>query len=278
MFQSKFNLYNVEWLDVVFSERNKSYGAYELRKHYNSNLLKALLITAVLFSAGLFSASYLLQMQRDGVVIIKPDAETIIDLSNIKQPPVTPDKPISKKTVLPAQSAAQKPVVSVSQNMKPVVDALAKTDPKPIEAQNTIAGNTDVPGDLPGLNTPVNGGTTGGEGTTDQPDNSIKNTAMVEKLPEFPGGMEAWAKFLSKNMRYPEQAANDGVSGRVYMSFIVEKDGKITDIQVSRAAGHGFDEEAKRVLKMAPQWKPGIQNGKPVRVRYTIPINFTIQE
>ncbi len=161
--------------------------------------------------------------------------------------------------------------------MKPVADNLVKTDPKPIEAQNTIAGATDISGDLPGLNTPANGGTSSGEGT-DKPDNGIRNTAMVEKLPEFPGGMEAWAKFLSKNLHYPAQASGEGISGRVYMSFIVEKDGKITDIQVIKAAGYGFDEEAKRVLKMAPQWKPGIQNGKPVRVRYMVPINFTIQE
>ncbi|RYE10034.1 MAG: energy transducer TonB [Sphingobacteriaceae bacterium] len=277
MFQSKFNLYNIEWLDVVFSERNKSYGAYELRKHYNRNLLKALFITATLFSAGLFSASYLLHPHQDLLAAIKPDDETVIELSDIKPPPAAPDKPISKKPVLPAHSAAQKPVLSVSQNMKPVADQLAKIDPKPIDAQNFTPGNVDIPGDLPGLNTLVNGGTASGNGT-DKPDNGVRNTGMVEKLPEFPGGMDAWVKFLSKNLRYPEQAASDGVSGRVYMSFIVEKDGKITDIQVSRAAGHGFDEEAKRVLKMAPTWKPGIQNGKPVRVRYTIPINFTIQE
>lgn len=276
MFQSKFNLYNVEWLDVVFSERNKSYGAYELRKHYNSNLLKALLITAVLFSAGLFSASYLLRSHPDLAVVTKPDPETVIELSEIKPPPA---EPAVKKTVLPASGAAQKPVLSVSQNMKPVVDELAKIDPKPIEAQNTIAGNTDVPGDLPGLNTLANGNGNGTETKAEgSGDDGIVPFTAIEKLPTFPGGMEAWTKFLSKNLRYPEQASSDGVSGRVYMSFIVEKDGRITDIQVSRAAGHGFDEEAKRVLELAPQWKPGIQNGKPVRVRYTMPINFTIQE
>ena len=278
MFQSKFNLYNVGWLDVVFSERNKSYGAYELRKHYNSNLLKALLITATLFSAGLFSASYFLKSHQDLVAVIKPDNETVIELSEIKPPPVSPDKKISKKTVLPTQKTAQKPVMAASQNMKPVADELAKIDPKPIEAQNTITGNTDLPGDLPGLNTAAIGNNNGTQAKTEDSGDSLVPFTAIEKLPAFPGGMEAWAKFLSKNLRYPEQAANDGVSGRVYMSFIVEKDGRITDIQVSRAAGHGFDEEAKRVLKMAPQWKPGIQNGKPVRVRYTIPINFTMQE
>ncbi|MGI4727561.1 MAG: energy transducer TonB [Janthinobacterium lividum] len=276
MFQSKFNLYNVEWLDVVFSERNKSYGAYELRKHYNSNLVKALVITATLFSAGLFSASYLIRHQQN-LTVIKPDTETVVELSEIKPLPVAPEKQAVKKTVLPAQSAAQKPVLSVSQNMKPVADELAKIDPKPIEAQNSI-GETTVPGDLPGLNTSANGNGNGTQAKTEGTGDEVVPFTAIEKLPTFPGGMEAWAKFLSKNLRYPEQASSDGVSGRVYMSFIVEKDGRITDIQVSRPAGHGFDEEAKRVLKLAPVWSPGIQNGKPVRVRYTMPINFTIQE
>ncbi|RYE05634.1 MAG: energy transducer TonB [Sphingobacteriaceae bacterium] len=178
---------------------------------------------------------------------------------------------------MPAQSAAHKPVVSVSQNMKPVADPLAKIDPKPIEAQNTIAESTDLPG-LPGLNTSANGQGNGTQAQATGNGDEVVPFTAIEKLPAFPGGMEAWAKFLSKNLRYPEQAASDGASGRVYMTFIVEKDGRITDIQVSRAAGHGFDEEAKRVLKMAPQWQPGIQNGKPVRVRYTMPINFAIQE
>ncbi len=92
MFQSKFNLYNMEWLDVVFSERNKSYGAYQLRKHYNSNLLKALIITATLFSVGLFSASFLIHPQQDLLAAIKPDDATIIELSAIKTPPVEPEK------------------------------------------------------------------------------------------------------------------------------------------------------------------------------------------
>lgn len=277
MFQSKFNLYNVEWLDVVFSERNKNYGAYELRKHYNSNLLKALLITATLFSAGLFSASYLLRHHQNQT-IVKPDTETVIELRDIKTPPVLPEKQAVKKTALPASGAAQKIVPTAPQQMKPVADELAPIDPKPISAQNSTAGTTDIPGDLPGLNTAANGNGTGTQASTEDPGDALVPFTAIEKLPTFPGGMEAWAKFLSKNLRYPERASSAGVSGRVYMSFIVEKDGKITDIQVSRAAGYGFDEEAKRVLKLAPQWKPGIQNGKPVRVRYTMPINFTIQE
>lgn len=161
--------------------------------------------------------------------------------------------------------------------MKVVPDALATTDPKPVSSKSSATGLENLPGDIPAINTTAGGGgnttsATEGSGT------GLVPFDVLEKLPEFPGGMEGWSKFLSKNLRYPEQASSEGISGRVYMSFTIEKDGRMTDIQVTKPAGHGFDEEAKRVLKMAPSWKPGIQNGKAVRVRYTIPINFTIQE
>jgi len=97
-------------------------------------------------------------------------------------------------------------------------------------------------------------------------------------MPAPIGGMDAWSKFLNKNLRFPYEAQQDGVSGKVFLSFIIEKDGHLSDISVVRAAGHGFDEEALRVLKLAKAWKPGIQNGQPVRVKYTIPINFQAPE
>ena len=93
-------------------------------------------------------------------------------------------------------------------------------------------------------------------------------------MPEPVGGAAAWNKFLSKNLRFPAVAQEEGVGGRVYLSFIIEKDGSLSNITVDKAAGHGFDEEALRVLKLAKAWKPGMQNGQPVRVKYSIPISF----
>lgn len=274
MFKSKFNLYNSEWLEIVFADRNRTYGAYDLRKHYNSNVLKALFFTATLISGGIFVLSLLIRHQVDPIAIIKHDAEVVINLADLKPPPVEVAPAKNQNKSQPATSSAATQKAASSQIMKATADNLVTEEPKPITAQSSGAGLENMPGDIPALNVPA-----GGNGTatgTDKPDNGVKTTAMLEKLPKFPGGMEAWAKFLSKNLRYPEQASNEGISGRVYMSFIVEKDGQITDIQVLKAAGYGFDEEAKRVLKLAPAWKPGIQNGKAVRVRYTIPLNFTI--
>lgn len=278
MFKSKFNLYNIEWLDLVFSDRNKNYGAYDLRRHYNANVLKALFFTATLLTAGLLTLSLLIRQHHDPIVIPNHDQDVVINLAEISAPPAEAAPAKKKEKMHPATGALQKAVAAPSQIMKPVADVLARDEPKPVTAQNATTGLADIPGDISSLNTPIGGGGNGAVEGTGKTDNGVKTVEMLEKLPEFPGGMEAWSKFLSKNLRYPEQASSEGVSGRVYMSFIIEKDGRITDIQVLKAAGHGFDEEAKRVLKFAPQWKPGVQNGRAVRVRYTIPINFTISE
>lgn len=96
----------------------------------------------------------------------------------------------------------------------------------------------------------------------------------VEIFPEFPGGMKAFYEYLSKNLRYSDEARKNNISGKVILQFIVEKDGKLTNIKILRGLGSGLDEEAVRVLTESPNWKPGQQNGKLVRVAYTLPISF----
>ena len=107
------------------------------------------------------------------------------------------------------------------------------------------------------------------------PDDSIYNN--VEVMPEFPGGMEAMMKYLSENIKYPEQAKEKNTQGRVLVTFIVEKNGSISDVKVVKGIGNGCDEEAVRVISAMPKWKPGMQNGKKVRVNFAIPISFKLQ-
>jgi len=105
-----------------------------------------------------------------------------------------------------------------------------------------------------------------------------RDTAFTKAdvVPEFPGGMEAFLKFLVKVMRYPAAARERGVQGRVLVSFVVERDGSLTDIKVARGIGSGCDEEAVRVMKLSPKWIPGSQNGNPVRVAYTMPLSYAL--
>lgn len=109
------------------------------------------------------------------------------------------------------------------------------------------------------------------ENQTD-PTNKIYSTSEI--LPEFPGGMPAFSKFLQKNYQYSKEAREHGVFGRVIMSFVVEKDGSLTDIKVLKDLGFGTGEEAVRLLKKSPKWKPGIQNGRLVKVAYVLPIKL----
>jgi protein TonB len=99
---------------------------------------------------------------------------------------------------------------------------------------------------------------------------------IVEEMPTPVGGLAAFYKYLSKNLQYPSQARRMGIEGRVYMLFVVEKDGTLTDITVQKGIGAGCDEESIRVLKNAPKWNPGKQRGRPVRVRYSFPIIFKL--
>ena len=98
-----------------------------------------------------------------------------------------------------------------------------------------------------------------------------------EVMPEYPGGMDALMKYLSGNIKYPEQAKEKNIQGRVLVTFIVEKNGSISDVKVVKGIGNGCDEEAVRVISAMPKWKPGMQNGKKVRVSFAIPISFKLQ-
>ena len=100
----------------------------------------------------------------------------------------------------------------------------------------------------------------------------------VEVLPGFPGGLQAFQKFLGENLKYPEIAKKNNIQGRVFLSFVVEKDGSLSTIKVARGIGSGCDEEAVRVISISPKWTPGMQNGKAVRVSYTVPIFFQLDK
>lgn len=100
---------------------------------------------------------------------------------------------------------------------------------------------------------------------------------VVESMPEFPGGMGALMKYLAENIKYPALAKESGIQGRVFINFVVEPDGSISNVKVLRGIGGGCDEEAVRVVKSMPNWKPGKQRGKPVRVSYNLPVKFTLQ-
>jgi len=100
---------------------------------------------------------------------------------------------------------------------------------------------------------------------------------IVEDMPEFPGGELALRKWIGSNIKYPVIAAENGIQGKVYVTFVVDKDGSISNARIARGVDPSLDQEALRVVNQLPKWKPGKQRGKPVRVSYTVPINFQLQ-
>jgi protein TonB len=162
--------------------------------------------------------------------------------------------------------------------MRPTDDREATNPLTLIELQGKAIGPSTKSGNDAGVNIDIPEQGTGPDmgAVTEHKDDEVYKAVEVE--PEPYGGDEAWAKFLQKNIHYPPQAAENNVHGKVFLSFIVETDGHLSNIKVEHGVGSGLDEEALRVLKLAPAWKPGIQNGHKVRVMYNIPINFVLPD
>ncbi len=251
---SKFDIYNQEWIEFVFEKRNKSYGAYELRKHYASTMVKAITITLAIIS-GIFIAALLLSDHHVKAATTRFRVSEV-DLSKkfiVVYPEKSPlnthaaVKSVSHKFVVNKNNASvshSKSSLKYINNI--IVDA---NSGRPAQPNVTIDEKpVDDPTDIHGL----------------------------DVLPAPACGTEGWVTFLQKNIQYPAYAKLNKVSGKVWLSFIIEKDGRISNIKVERPAGNGFDEEAVRVLNLAPAWTPGFKNGQNARVKYTMPINFHI--
>ena len=109
-------------------------------------------------------------------------------------------------------------------------------------------------------------------------DQEVPIFTVVEEMPEYPGGMKAMYAYLGENIKYPQEAKNKGISGTVFITYVVEKDGSVSNVKVLRGVKEDLDKEAIRVVSMMPKWKPGKQKGIPVRVQYNLPIKFSLEE
>jgi protein TonB len=278
MLISNFNLCKDEWLELVFAKRNKEYGAFYIRQHYAQNIVKAMSITF----ASVIGATVVV-----GILIApKPVTERIVTLNTEEvfkvQPPPKTDLPKPKPTEASAAPPKQTFNIDTKRLLPPVVTIDPVTDDIPKIEENVAVAQVTINGNEKGNNaedgTGVGNGKSGNSVGTGESD--IDNTTYIfaEKMPEPANGMNGWMKFLQGNIRYPGLAAENGITGKVLVSFIIEKDGQLSNIKVERGQGYGLDEEAIRVLKLAKAWKPGMQNGRPIRVKLTLPITFSLGE
>jgi protein TonB len=274
MLGSNLDIMSPQWTDVIFKDRNKAYGAYQLRKENSSTTTKALLIATSIFAFALATPTIINKIR--GVVpkvVVEHDLRTVVNLTPIK---------ILHEKVIPA--AQQKQVVAQKSTVesKPMVvtpDNLAHVEPTPNKAFETAdPGPATITGTKgAGIAIDEKQGTSAVAGTTEGTDKTTIFQA-AEFNPEYPGGEAAFAKFLQSHIRYPNVAKENGVQGRVFIQFVVERDGSLTDMKIVGGPGSGLGEEAVRVLKMSPHWKPGSQNGQQVRVQYTVPVSFALSE
>lgn len=283
MFNNSSNLYGSEWLALVFSNRNKNYGAYVLRTESSSITVKALLIVVPVFVSLFVGPMIYAQLKpkpdlETKVVIATQDPDIIHELKPEKPKAEEPKKELPKAEPI----IEQVKTVNMSSNIV-VTDKIDVAEPPTTaEIEKAVVGSITTEGvEGKGNAQPIGDGKPGGDidGTGETGiDNNVYTTAGVEEFPEFPGGMAAWSKFIQKNLRYPYMAQEIGLQGKVFVSFVIEKDGSVSDVSLVKGIGGGCDEEALRVIKKSPKWKAGKQNKTAVRVRYNMPINYTISQ
>jgi len=263
--------------DIVFANRNKAYGAFSLRKGYRADVTKATIIGAVLFILAMLGPSIIskLALGNDDEPI-----ELEVDLMKMPPPPIDPTEPPP-----PPPPPIEQPKVNTVKFLPPEVkkdEEVPEETPPPTveEIKEAVVANKTVEGD-PNANEIIvapEAVAAPSKGTVvEAAPEPEKIFTVVEQQPEFPGGQSEMYKYLGKNIKYPSAASRANVSGRVFMSFVVNVDGSIQDVSVLKGLGFGCDEEAMRVVKAMPKWKPGKQSGRAVRVKYNLPINFQLE-
>ncbi len=281
---AKIDLYDPKWVEMVFAGKNKEYGAYQLRKGTSGRNIKALLILVIAAAlVGGFLAWKVIEQKQAEEQQAYMEAMELAKLQQQakkeekKKEPVKPK--VEMKKEIPVARETQKftaPVIKKDELVKEEnqVKQMDKLDDKAAVGTENKEGVKDrtveaVRNDIAVAAPPPP--------PAPKPEVATKIFDVVEEMPSFPGGNGALMSYLASNIKYPVVAQENGVQGRVTVSFVVERDGSISDVRVARSVDPSLDREAQRVVKSMPRWKPGKQNGSAVRVKYTVPVVFRLQ-
>src|SRR5687768_3994521 len=256
------NVMAQRWEDLIFENRNKAYGAYVLRTVYTKNVLKGVGLTIVIVAL-LFYSPDIIALFKGAEVVEKAPPRKLVYTELSAPPPIDKPKPPPPQIQLPKLQKVIKfvpPKVVKEEVVEeiPTIEEIKQNEVAAVE----IEGTEEVV-----FEEPV-------EQVVVEDENKI--FMVVEQQPEFEGGYEAMMNFIKKNMRYPASARRMGIDGTVYVSFVVGKDGSINEVKVLRGISADCDKEAVRVVQMMPNWRAGKQNGKPVFVRFNLPIKFKL--
>lgn len=265
------NLFKSAWVDTVFEGRNQEYGAYVLRKENGKVTLLALLIGAVFFSLAISTPVILKMLAKDEVVVEdNPATDTQIVMMEILAPP--PPEEIIEKPIVQKQT---KTIQEVVKHTPPVIvekETVEQEVTSVDDLKDKIAGSQNIEASEDGEVVIDN---THSEVTIEAEiiDKNIIYTA-VEVMPEYPGGINEFRKYVMSRFRTPD--VNRDLQGQVIVTFVVEPDGSLSNVKAVRDLGYGTGAEAVRVVKTSKKWNPGVQNGRAVRVNYTLPITINI--
>jgi periplasmic protein TonB len=266
------DLLRADPLDILFENRNKSYGAYPLRKYYAQRLGISFGITLSLVTVTSFLYLHMKSAPMGAPALYIPDPVLV----NVDLGIRTKAAPVSVKV------AAHRAVAKIDHPALLIVPDRA--DIKPLattqELEKDMAGvkTTEGPsdgGDLPG---PAQGSGTATVKRQDAAEAKQTVFAAAEVMPEFPGGIEALKRYLLKNLRMPDNGLEPGTRVQVIARFVVGSDGRVKDIEILQPAAEDFNREVKRVIAHMPNWKPGLQNHLAVPVYFNLPVNFENEE
>jgi|JI71714BRNA_FD_contig_123_38840_length_3391_multi_4_in_0_out_0_5 periplasmic protein TonB len=266
-----------DMLDIIFQNRNKAYGAYQLRRDYNKYLMRA-------FGFGLLFLFLLFMLPRlvnavssalaEKPVEVEIEMSAPPDLTNEPPPPPPPPPPTppppTRTTVQFVPPIIKKDEEVVEEEPKKVIEELEEV--KADIGKSDVKGNDEAPPE-----------------TFDNPselevveapkvvEDKVYETFDIQKMPSFPGGEAELQKFLRDNINYPAIARENNIQGTAALSFVVGKDGTISNVTILKDPGGGCGKEAVRVVNSMPKWAPGEANGNPVKVKFTLPVRFRLE-
>lgn len=264
------SILTADYLDIIYDNRNKAYGGYELRKHYNQRAIKSitLVISAALLLLGVHAFASL--SKPANAIILKPN-EHIVNIQEITTappPPPPPPLPVPPPPAPPAPSLVWTPPVIVEDLDVP------EAPPTQEDLKDKMISTVKSDGDPNGSDiTPIISGTgKGGPSFTETPPPAPEMPfESVEQMPEFNGNV---SEYLGRNIQYPQMARETQTTGRVVIRFVINEDGSVSSAKIVKGIGAGCEEEALRVINSMPKWKPGRNNGKAVKVYMTLPVKF----
>jgi protein TonB len=266
-----------DMLDIIFANRNRAYGAYQLRRSYNRYLGRALgiglllILLAFLFPYILSAVRGLVPKEKPVDVVAELGPPPDIDPNNPPPPPPPPPPtppPPTRSTVKFVPPVIKKDEEVVEEEQKAVEELIEKKEDIGTEDKK---GNDEAPPAIEENPSELQ--------VIEEPKVVEEKTYEmfdIQKPPSFPGGEAELMKFLAKNIEYPALAKENNIQGVVPLTFVVNKDGSVSEVTVLRDIGGGCGKEATRVVKSMPKWIPGEANGNAVKVRFTLPVRFRL--